>query len=430
MTTIPETPHSRSPLGSFHDSRHTSSTDIPGAIHAYDCPVTSGNSIRKPPLDGLIVADFSRVLAGPMASMLLGDLGATVVKIERPDGGDDTRAWGPPFVDEGSSTYYLAVNRNKRSFRLDLLDAEDNELARELIRRSDVLIENFRPDTMERLGLGYEQLAAENPRLVYCSISGFGLEVGKDLPGYDFLAQAGGGLMSVTGFADGEPTKTGVAVADVVTGLYSVIGILAALTERTASGRGQKVETNLLHSVLGMLVNQASAFLIGGVIPGREGNAHPSIAPYETFRALDGELVVAVGNDRQFGAMCRVLDLPDLPTDPAYAVNSTRVKHREDLHRILEERISTRPVEHWMAIFAEASVPSGKVNSLDQAFKLAEQLGLSATYTHLANNVKAIQQVSNPITLVKTPATYRLPPPSLGEHDAQLRKWLQSDLFR
>jgi crotonobetainyl-CoA:carnitine CoA-transferase CaiB-like acyl-CoA transferase len=381
---------------------------------------------RSAPLKNIVVADFSRILAGPFASMLLGDFGATVIKVENPDGGDGTRAWGPPFDNDGVSTYYQSINRNKRSVRLDLQDPTDVALARELANRSDVLIENFRSGTMEKFGLGYAELAKGNPGLIYCSISGFGQGVGRDLPGYDFLAQAAGGLMSITGLASGEPTKTGVAVGDVVTGLFSVIGILVALNERAVSGRGQRVDTNLLHSVLGLLVNHASAFLIAGEVPGIQGNAHSSIAPYETFHALDGNIVVAVGNDRQFAKMCDVLELGRLPKNPDYSVNSARVKNREALHQVLEERISTMPVEHWTDMFADVGVPSGKINPIDEAFEFAEKLGLSATYTHLLSGIGAPPQVSNPITLSETPPTYRQPPPGLGEHDDDVRQWLNA----
>ncbi|HEY5303666.1 MAG TPA: CoA transferase [Acidimicrobiales bacterium] len=379
---------------------------------------------RSSPLKDIIVADFSRVLAGPFASMLLGDFGATVVKVERPGGGDDTRAWGPPYGSDGVSTYYQSINRNKRSVCLDLSVPSDIALARELARRSDVLLENFRPGTMEQFGLGYAELALTNPGLIYSSISGFGPGMGKDLPGYDFLAQAEGGLMSITGLAPGEPTKTGVAVGDVVTGLFSVIGILVALVERATSGRGQKVETNLLHSVLGMLVNHASAFLIAGEVPRTQGNAHSSIAPYETVRALDGAVVVAVGNDRQFEKMCDVLGLGHLVHDPMYEVNRTRVENRETLHRLLEEQMSTMPVEHWTTRFSEVGVPCGKINAIDEAFEYAEVLGLSPTYEQLLNGVSAVRQVSNPITLSGTPPSYRLPPPALGQHDSDIRGWL------
>lgn len=392
--------------------------------------VSSGESERKGPFHGLIVADFSRVLAGPLATMLLGDLGATVVKVERPDGGDDTRAWGPPFVDDGTSTYYVSVNRNKRSVRLDLQDSEDIRLARELARRADVLVENFKPGTMARYGLGYEELVAENPGLIYCSISGFGRAAGRALPGYDFLAQAAGGLMSITGLTPGEPTKTGVAVGDVATGLFSTIGILAALFERSNSGRGQKVETNLLSSVLAMLVNHASAYIVANVVPGIQGNAHSSIAPYETLRARDGEIVIAVGNDRQFEKLCVVLELETIAALPEFSSNGARVKNREALHREIEARLSLMPVAHWLSLFASAGVPSGKVNSIDEAFDYAHQLGLVATYSRLENGTNAVRQVANPISFSETPAKYWRPPPRLGEHDDDVRSWLKTDWSR
>ena len=385
-------------------------------------------SDRSAPLKGIVVADFSRVLAGPLASMLLGDFGATVIKVERPDRGDDSRAWGPPFIGEGAgdSTYYLSVNRNKRSLKLDLHDPADVLVAHKLIRNSDVLIENFRPGTMERLGFGYEDLVADNPGLIYSSISGFGREAGAGLPGYDFLAQASGGLMSLTGEVDGEPMKTGVAVADIATGLFSAIGIFAAIVERVASGRGQKVETNLLQSVLGLLANHASGYLVGDIVSSRQGNAHVSISPYETIRASDGEIVVAIGNDRQFEAMCKTLDISEVAADPRFVVNSARVKNRKTLHQILEERISQYRVDDWILAFAKVGVPCGRVNSVDRAFAFAEELGLSAVYRHLADGTKAVAQVADPITLSETPATYRMPPPTLGEHDTEIREWISS----
>jgi len=385
---------------------------------------------RKGPLDGLIVADFSRVLAGPLATMLLGDLGATVIKVERPEGGDDTRAWGPPFVDDETSTYYLSVNRNKRSVRLDLQNTEDIQFARELGRRADVLVENFKPGTMARYGLEYEELIKKNTGLIYCSISGFGQAAGRDLVGYDFLAQAAGGLMSITGLTPEEPTKTGVAVGDVATGLFSAIGILAAIVERSKSGRGQKVETNLLHSVLAMLVNHASGYLVANVVPRIQGNAHSSIAPYETLRARDAEIVIAVGNDHQFEKLCAVLELEDLPALPEFSSNGARVENREALHNELEARLALMPVAHWLSLFASAGVPSGKVNGIDEAFEFAHQLGLAATYTQLENGTNAVRQVANPISLSETPAKYWRPPPRLGEHDDDVRSWLKTDWIR
>src|ERR687890_698846 len=277
------------------------------------------------PLDGLLVADFSRVLAGPFAAMTLGDLGADVIKVERPEAGDDTRHWGPPWRD-GESTYYLGLNRNKRSVALDLGDEGDRELARRLAERADVLIESFRPGLMARWGLDGDTLRASNPGLVTCSVTAFGTgDEARKLPGYDFLAQAMGGLMSVTGEEDGRPLKTGAAVVDLVCGLLAVVGIQAALAERARTGRGRHVEVSLMDAALTSLLNQGSAWVLGGVVPRRRGNRHPSIAPYETYDAADRPLDVAVGNDRQFTRLCEALGLPELPADPRFATNRARV---------------------------------------------------------------------------------------------------------
>ncbi|MEI8083528.1 MAG: CoA transferase, partial [Actinomycetes bacterium] len=256
-----------------------------------------GGDFTPGALSGLVVADFSRVLAGPYATMLLGDLGAEVVKIERPGAGDDTRSWGPPFAPNGQTTYFQSVNRNKRSLSVDLKSAEGVTVARELIARADVLVENFRPGTLDGLGLGYQRLHAENPRLIYCSISGFGSGAGAHLPGYDALLQAVGGLMSVTGDPPGHPTKAGVALVDVITGLHAVYGIMAALRHRDVTGRGQLVEVNLLSSLLSAMVNQSAAWVGAGIVPASTGNDHPSVAPYGLFQAADGPFVIAVGND-------------------------------------------------------------------------------------------------------------------------------------
>ncbi|MEV4088815.1 CoA transferase, partial [Nonomuraea fuscirosea] len=286
-------------------------------------------------LSGLLVADFSRVLAGPYATMLLADLGAEVVKVERPGAGDDTRAWGPPYA-EGEATYFLGVNRNKRSIALDL--RADAEVARALAARADVLVENFRPGTMERLGLGYERLRELNPGLVYCSITGFGSGAGAGLPGYDLIAQAVGGLMSVTGEPGGPGTKAGVALVDVITGLHAALGILAALRHRDTTGQGgrvggvgQRVEVSLLSSLLSALTNHSSAYAAAGVVPRAMGNRHPSIVPYEVFQAADRPIVIAAGNDRQYRALCGVLDRDDLAGDPRYTTNAARVAARETL---------------------------------------------------------------------------------------------------
>jgi crotonobetainyl-CoA:carnitine CoA-transferase CaiB-like acyl-CoA transferase len=370
------------------------------------------------PLDGLVVADFSRVLAGPFATMLLGDLGADVVKAEHPDGGDETRAWGPPFHD-GHSTYYLSVNRNKRSVALDLKSDSGRRAARALATRADVLVENFKAGSLERLGLGYDQVAADNPGLVWCSISGFGRGAGAELPGYDFLVQAMSGLMSITGPAGGEPTKVGVALVDVLTGLYAFGGVLAALAERERTGRGQRVEVSLLGSALASLVNQASSFLCTGTPPRAMGNRHPSITPYETLATADRPLVVAVGNDGQFARLCRVLGLDDAAADPRFATNADRVANREELVPLLEGALAARGAAGWLAALAEAGVPCGLVNDVGEAFALAERLGLAPVA-----DAGGVPQVANPIGLSATPASYRLAPPALGEHTAEVLRWL------
>jgi crotonobetainyl-CoA:carnitine CoA-transferase CaiB-like acyl-CoA transferase len=365
-------------------------------------------------LDDLFVLDFSRVLAGPLATMVLGDLGARVVKVERPGGGDDTRSWGPPFAADGTATYFQAVNRNKQSVVLDLGDDGDLQRARELAAEADVVVENFRPGLLDGLGLGYEDVRAANPRVVYCSITGFGRGEGAALPGYDLLVQALGGLMSVTGAADGEPQKVGVALVDVLAGLFASVGILAALRHRDATGEGQRVDVDLLSALLAALVNQASAFTSGGVVPQRMGNAHPSIAPYEPLPCADGELVVAVGNDRQFTALCEVLGVPELAGDPRFATNAARVEHREALRAQLVERLAARPAAEWAAVLTDARVPAGVINDVAGAFALAERLGLAPIVEVPAAGGASVPLVRNPIRLSATPPTYRSAPPPLG----------------
>ncbi len=297
-------------------------------------------------LAGIVVADFSRVLAAPYATMLFGDLGADVIKVERPGVGDDTRAWGPPFAGD-EATYFLSVNRNKRSFTADLSDEADRDELAKLIRRADVLIENFRPGTMSRHGLSYEQVRELNPRLVYCSITGFGAGKGAILSGYDLLVQAVGGLMSVTGAGPGEPVKAGVAMVDVLTGLHAAVGVLAALRAREITGRGQLVEVNLLGTLLSSMVNQSAGYTAAGAVPGILGNRHPSIAPYQLFPAADRPVVVAVGNDRQFAALCSGLDVPELAEDPRFATNPDRVAHIDALDEIVSARMATRTADYW-----------------------------------------------------------------------------------
>jgi crotonobetainyl-CoA:carnitine CoA-transferase CaiB-like acyl-CoA transferase len=359
------------------------------------------------------VLDFSRVLAGPFATMMLGDLGASVTKVERPGVGDDTRAWGPPYDSAGEATYFQSVNRNKSSLPLELSEPADLAEARRLALEADVLVENFRPGVMQRRGLDYESLRGANPRLVYCSISGFGSGAGAQLPSYDLLVQALGGLMSITGPSDGEPTKVGVALVDVLAGLFASVGILAALEHRHAGGEGQLVEVDLLSSLLASLVNQGSAYTVAGVVPGRIGNRHPSIAPYEMLRTRDGELVLAVGTDRQFEALCEALGMAALAGDPRYATNPARVENREALREELERGLAPRPAEEWVRLLSERRVPAGVVNDLSAAFELATEIGLEPVVSMRREDGAEVALTRNPIRLSETPPSYRLAPPLL-----------------
>jgi crotonobetainyl-CoA:carnitine CoA-transferase CaiB-like acyl-CoA transferase len=360
-------------------------------------------------LSGLMIADFSRILAGPLATMVLADLGAEVIKIERPDGGDDTRSWGPPYDNVGRATYFLSVNRNKTRETIDLRSAEGRARAQGIAVEAGIVVENFRPGVMSRLGLGYEELRAHRPDLIYCSISAFGSGLGADLPGYDLIVQAVGGLMSITGDPLGEPQKVGVAVVDVMAGLYATVGILAAVRHREQTGQGQKVEVNLLSALLAGLVNQSSAYVAGGVTAQRRGNEHPSIAPYETLPTADGQLAVAVGNDRQFAALCSVLGADELVSDPRFLTNTSRVGNRAALRRELSGRLAERGRLSWAEALSAAGVPAGPVNDIAGAFALAESLGLSPTHP-----LEGQQTVSSPIGLSVTPVAYRLAPPPSG----------------
>jgi crotonobetainyl-CoA:carnitine CoA-transferase CaiB-like acyl-CoA transferase len=365
-------------------------------------------------LGRLRILDFSRVLAGPLATMTLADLGAEVTKVERPGSGDDTRSWGPPHDSAGEATYFQAVNRNKRSLALDLGDRDDLAEARRLAAASDVVVENFRPGVMAKLGLGYERLAADNPGLVYCSITGFGGNgPGAELPGYDLLVQALGGLMSVTGEPDGEPLKVGVALVDVIAGLYAAVGILAALEHRRESGEGQLVEVDLLSALLAGLVNQSSAFTVAGVVPGRMGNRHPSIAPYELLQCGEGEIVLAVGNDRQFRELCEVLGKPGLAEDERFATNPARVEQRDELRPLLEAALAAKPAAEWVELLRARRVPAGVVNDVGAAFEFAAEIGLDPIVEIAREDGPPVRLPRNPIKLSKTPASYRLPPPRL-----------------
>jgi crotonobetainyl-CoA:carnitine CoA-transferase CaiB-like acyl-CoA transferase len=375
---------------------------------------------RGLPLAGVVVADFSRVLAGPLAAMVLGDLGAEVIKVERP-GGDDTRAWGPPWAPDGTSTYYQAVNRNKRSVVLDLDLPADRELAARLIERADVLIENFKPGTLERFGLGEDAMRAINPRLVSCAVTGFGSGAGAALAGYDLLIQAVGGLMSITGQPDGPPTKVGVALVDVIAGLFASVAILAALRERDRSGLGQRAEISLLGALLAALVNQASGYLGAGAVPTRMGNRHPSIVPYESLAAADGQLVIAVGNDRQFASLCDALGCGPLADDPRFATNAARVEHRDALLEALAPLCVARTRAELAAALNAAGVPCGPVNDLRDAFAMAGALGVPA----IVELASGHRQVASAIALDATPVSYRRAPPALGADDEAVRAWLR-----
>ena len=374
------------------------------------------------PLDGLLVADFSRILAGPYATMLLADLGAEVVKVEGPRG-DDTRSWVPP-VHDGVSTYFLGINRNKRSVVLDFADESDAVLARELAKRADIVIENFRPGGLAKYGLDYDTVAASNPRVLYASISGFGSgEQGRTLPGYDLIVQAISGLMSLTGPADGEPYRAGISVFDVMAGLHATIGLLAALHRRHETGRGQHVEVNLLSSALSGMVNHTSAYVAAGVVPYRMGNSHPSLFPYEPLPCSDGELIVTAGNDQQFRKLVDVLGVPELADDPRFARNPDRTARRDELRPLLVERLSTRTTMEWFRDITAAGIPCGPINTVDQGVAFAEDIGLDPV-VDVGPADTSVRSVRNPITLSESPPAYRLPPPTLDEHGAEIRRWL------
>jgi crotonobetainyl-CoA:carnitine CoA-transferase CaiB-like acyl-CoA transferase len=364
------------------------------------------------PLDGIRVVDLSRVLAGPLVAMTLGDLGADVIKVESP-AGDDTRRWKPPADAEGRASYHHTANRNKRSVVLDLKDAADLELAQRLCGSADVVVSNFLPGTLARFGLDHETVAAANPGVVHCEISGFGEGAGAALPGYDPLVQALSGLMSVTG-PPGKPSKAGVAVTDVVAALYATIAVLAALHARRDTGRGQRVIVDLLHASLALLANQSTGFLATGESPVALGNVHPSIEPFATYRASDGELMICAGNDAQFA---RLADAIGLSPDDRFATNELRVANREALTAAIEGHLATATRDEWAARLAAAGVPAGRVQSIADAFSLAEELGLG-----VVDETEGIRTVAFPATLSETPATVRRRPPGLDEHGAEIRE--------
>jgi formyl-CoA transferase len=380
------------------------------------------------PLAGIRVVDLSRILAGPFCTMLLGDLGAEVIKIEPPGVGDDTRTWGPPWA-EGQSAYYLAINRSKRSLTLNLKHEQGRALLLRLVEQADVVIENFKVGDLDRMGLGYQQLREINPKLVHCSISGFGPDGPyASRPGYDFIAQGMGGLMSITGEHEGQPQKVGVAVADLATGLFACVGIQAALRHRDLTGEGQHVDVSLLESVVALLVNVGSAYLLTGQTPGRHGNAHPNIVPYRLYQASDRWFIVATGNDRQYGAVCRVIGRPELAEDARFLRNADRVANRELLETMLSEAFASRDADYWTEALLAAGVPAGPVNSVADVFSDPQVLARQMLVELEHPTIGTLRQAGTPIKLSKSPAAPQSHPPLLGEQtETILRELLSLD---
>ncbi|WP_074296380.1 CaiB/BaiF CoA transferase family protein [Paraburkholderia phenazinium] len=373
------------------------------------------------------VLDLSRVLAGPWAAQTLGDMGAEVIKVERPNTGDDTRTWGPPYVKDANgeltreSAYFMCTNRNKKSVTIDFTRPEGQELVRQLAAKSDIVIENFKVGGLKQYGLDYASLSAINPRLIYCSITGFG-QTGPyaPRPGYDFLIQAMGGLMSITGHGDSEPgggpMKVGVALTDVMTGLYAAIAILGALAARSGTGRGQHIDMSLLDVQVACLANQAMNYLHGGVIPGRLGNAHPNVVPYQDFPTADGNMILAIGNDTQFAKLCAVLERPELLSDSRFASNAARVANRNELVQTLRDITVQRTTDTWLAQLESTGVPSGPVNTLDRVFRDPQVIHRNLKIEMEHTQAGPLPLLASPVRLSDTPVEYRLPPPLLGEH--------------
>ena len=383
--------------------------------------------MTKGALDGLRVLDLSRVLAGPWAGQILGDLGAEVIKVERPGRGDDTRAWGPPYLNDAQgaptseSAYYLSANRNKQSVTIDITRPEGQRLVKELVAESDVLLENFKVGGLKRYGLDYDSLAAINPRLIYCSITGFGQDGPyAERPGYDFLIQGMGGLMSITGQPDGEPgggpVKAGVALTDITTGLYAAIAVLAAVNHRHQSGEGQHIDMALLDVQVATLANQAMNFLTSGTAPGRMGNAHPNIVPYQTFPVADGDIILTIGNDGQFARFCEVAGRPEWASDERYATNAARVANRDTLIPALRQTTVMKTTAEWLRLLEDAGVPGGPVNTIEQVFEdpQVRHRGLRIDLSHPLT--KSVPLVGSPLRLSASPVRYQAAPPLLGQH--------------
>lgn len=385
-------------------------------------------------LAGLKVLDLSRILAGPSATQLLGDLGADVVKVERPEEGDDTRKWGPPYVNDADgretheSAYYLSANRNKRSIAVDIASASGIETVHKLLEHADILVENYKAGGLAKYGLSYDQLKSRYPTLIYCSITGFG-HTGPyaSRPGYDFLIQGMGGIMSLTGEPDGQPMKTGVGIADVMTGMYAAVGILAALQHRNVTGQGQHIDISLLDTQIACLVNAGTNYLTDRVVPERLGNGHPNIVPYQVFSTADSPMILAVGNDAQFARFCEVAGLQELVTDERYATNPKRILNRNAVCAVIDERLRTHPRAHWLRELEAVGVPCGPVNNLEEVFNDPHVRARGAELRMPCEWAEdgEIGLLANPLKMSQTPPTYRRPPPRLNEHaDDVIADWL------
>jgi crotonobetainyl-CoA:carnitine CoA-transferase CaiB-like acyl-CoA transferase len=373
------------------------------------------------PLAGLRILDLTRIVAGPLATQILGDYGAEVIKIEQPGQGDDSRAWVPPAAPDGSAAYFFAVNRNKKSVTLNLKHPRGREILQALVRRSDVVVENFKPGTMEDLGLGYDVLRTVNPQVIYCGISGFGAAgPDRERAGYDTIAQGISGLMSITGESDGRPVKAGVAVIDEITALYAHGAILAALRHRDRTGRGQRIECSLLESGVAALINAATSYLIGGVVPGRWGSAHETVVPYQAFRSRDGYLIVGAGNERLWKTLCEALGAPEWADDPRFDTNAKRVGRREELVALIEARLAARSRDEWIRAFAAVGLPTGPINTIDQTFADPQVLhrGMVQEVDH--PTAGRVRVVGIPVKFSDSPGAIAHPPPLLGQHTAEV----------
>jgi len=382
--------------------------------------INKKNPDGQPPLKGVRVIDLTRVIAGPYCAMVLGDLGAEIIKVEQPKIGDESRAWGPPWVKEVSA-YFISINRNKKSFTLNLKHPRGLDIFKSLVKKADVVLENFRPGTMEELGIGYEVLKGMNPGLIYCDITGYGTDGPyRDKPGVDVIVSAIAGLMSITGEPDGEPVKVGVAVTDLLTGLYAFGAIASALLVRQQTGRGQRISINLLAMQLATLINIGSSYLVGGVIPRRWGSAHATIVPYEAHRAKDDYLIFSVINERMWKSLCSILQMEELSEDPRFSDNARRLKNRDALGEIIDRKLAEKTVEEWVPLFDRAGIPCGPINTLDRVFKDPQVLHLNVVREIEHPHYGKAKMVGPPATFSESRVDIQSPPPTLGEHNEEI----------